>query len=212
MRNPLLSTAYLPPVEYFALLLSENSVIDREERYQKQSYRNRAVIMNGNGPLNLIIPTVHEGRMGVVKEVRIEYATPWQRAHWRSIESAYNNTPYYLYYKDSLKPYYEQKFEYLFDFNTEITKTLLKLMRIDKEIATTTVFDPYDETEDPRLLIQPKQARKPDYPFRLKTPYYQVFDDKFGFTPNLSVIDLLFNEGPQATDYLHRLLQQFDNR
>ena len=209
MDNVLLSTAYLPPVEYFALLLSENAAIEREERYQKQSYRNRSVIMNGNGVLNLIIPTVHDDRMGIVKDVRIEYVTPWQRAHWRSIESAYNNTPYYLYYKDALKPFYEREYEFLFDFNLQLIQTLTKLLRLDGDIRTTTTFEPYT-SHDTRLLIHPKHSRKEDYPFRLKTPYYQVFEDKFGFVPNLSVIDLLFNEGPQAAAYLRQLLNQFE--
>lgn len=210
MNRPLLSTAYLPPVEYFALLLADGSAVEREERYQKQSYRNRAVVMNGNGLLNLIIPTVHEGRMGIVKEVRIDYATPWQRAHWRSIESAYNNTPFYLYYKDALKPFFEQKFEFLFDFNLQLTQTLLNLMQTGKDVAITTAFTPYSDS-DLRLLIHPKNARKEDYPLRLQQPYYQVFEDKFGFMPNLSVIDLLFNEGPQAAAYLQQLLPQFKN-
>lgn len=168
--------------------------------------------MNGNGMLNLIIPTVHDGRMGLVKEVRIDYATPWQRAHWRSIESAYNNTPFYLYYKDALKPFFEQKFEFLFDFNLQLTQMLLKLLQKEKEIAVTTSFEPYTQNDDLRLLIHPKNAKKEDYLFRLPQPYYQVFEDKFGFTPNLSVIDLLFNEGPQAATYLHSILQQFENR
>ena len=209
MYPPLLATAYLPPIEYFAFLLDGSAAIEREERYRKQSYRNRTTIMNGNGVLNLIIPTVHDGRMGVVKEVRIDYATPWPRVHWRSIESAYNNTPYYLYYKDALKPFYEQEFEFLFDFNLQLLQVLLKLMRIDRPVTVTERFTPY-EPQDLRLLIHPKHAKKDDYPFRLETPYYQVFEDKFGFIPNLSVIDLLFNEGPQASDYLQRLLAKFN--
>ena len=208
MKQHLLSTAYLPPVEYFAFLITDEAVIDGEERYQKQSYRNRAVIMNGNGALNLIIPTVHDQRMSVVKEVRIDYVTPWQRAHWRSIESAYNNTPFYLYYKDALRPFFEQKFDFLFDFNTQLTQTLLKLLRIDTDIRFTQTFSPYED-DDLRMEIHPKKARRPDYRYALKEPYYQVFEDKFGFQPNLSVIDLLFNAGPHAAAYLHELAQTF---
>ena len=152
-------------MEYFAFLLVDGTLIDREERYQKQSYRNRAVIMNGNGVLNLIIPTIHDNRMGVVKEVR----------------------------------------------NTQLTLTLLKILQTGTNVGFTETFTPYGD-DDLRLEIHPKKARKPDYRYRLTTPYYQVFEDKFGFQPNLSIIDLLFNEGPQAASYLHRLANTFETR
>ncbi len=210
MFNLLLSIAYLPPIEYFAFLVANNVTIDACERYQKQSYRNRATIINGNGIQNLIIPTVHDFHMGKVTDVRIDYTTPWQRTHWRTIESAYNSTPFFLYYKDAIMPFYYEKTDLLFDFNLNLTKTLVKLLKLNTTFYFTTDFEPYT-TNDLRTIIHPKTKRSENYPLSINNLYYQIFDNKFGFLPNLSIIDLLFNIGPEATGYLSNLYQKFQN-
>ena len=205
---PLLSTAYLPPIEYVAFLMSGTAWIESREHYQKQSYRNRVCILSGNGVQTLSIPVIRHERETLITDVRIEYTTPWQRTHWRTIETAYNSSPFYLYYKDALQPFYERQYDTLFEFNLGLIRTILKLLRIGTDIQLTT---DYCQTADPNLrtLIHPKRAVKSDYPFRLTSPYYQVFEDRFGFTPNLSVIDLIFNLGPEAGQYLQTLYPTF---
>ena len=206
--STLLSTAYLPPVEYFAFLMDGEVWIENQENYSKQSYRNRTRILTGNGVQTLSIPVVHETHKPPISEVRIEYTTPWQRNHWRAIETAYNASPYYLYYKDILQPFFQQRFEFLFDFNLKLLYALMKALHIETDIRLTTEHKTAT-TPDLRMLIHPKQCTLPQYPFKLAESYYQVFDDRFGFTPNLSIIDLLFNAGPQTCQYLEALNLQF---
>ncbi len=209
MYNRLLSTAYLPPIEYFAFLIFGDVTMERCERYQKQSYRNRTTIVGGNGVMDLIIPTTHDFRLSPITEVRIDYTTQWQRIHWRSIESAYNSSPYYLYYKDALQPFYKEKTERLFDFNLSLIETILKLLKTKVSVNFSASYQPYISDNDLRLLIQPKKVHTPDYPFRLQTPYHQVFEERFGFCPNLSVLDLIFNTGPESVNYLKELFDNF---
>lgn len=185
--------------------------IERRENYSKQSYRNRACILTGNGVQALSIPTIHEAHNPAITEVRIDYTTPWQRNHWRAIESAYNKSPYYLYYKDILQPFFEQRFDSLFDFNLKLLHILLKSLQLKTSIQLT---DDYVPTCSPdlRTLIHPKRCTEPQYPFRLSTPYYQVFEDRFGFKPNLSIIDLIFNLGPESIRYIEALHLEFKTR
>lgn len=180
------------------------------EHYQKQSYRNRTRILTSNGVHVLSIPVIHDVTKPFIRDARIEYKTSWQRNHWRAIESAYGNSPYFLYYLDALKPFFEQPFTYLFDYNLKIMETLLKLMRVRTEIHLTEDFEP-TAANDLREAIHPRKTKAEDYPFKTQIPYYQVFEDKFGFTPNLSVLDLLFNTGPEASTYLTQLHNLFIN-
>lgn len=189
--------------------------LEKCEKYQKQSYRNRTRILTANGPQALSVPVVHalspEGKMPLVSEMSIDNRTPWQRNHWRTIVSAYGNSPYFLYYQDALKPFYESEFVNLFEYNQLLIKTILKLMKSDTQIHTTSDFTPISD-HDLRIEIHPRKAASDAYLFKLNQPYYQVFEDRFGFVPNLSILDLLFNLGPAATSYLKTNLAYYINQ
>ena len=211
VKNVLLSSAYLAPVQYFTKLLSYETVwIEWWEHFLKQSYRNRCVILTANGAQNLSIP-VTEGSNSkrIVKEVRISYDHPWQKLHWRAILSAYNNAPFFEYYADSLAPFFHlQKWHFLIDFNNEIQSVVLNELNEKVAIESTksyvTTDDVSPDWHDFRSSIDPKVSRqKEDLNFQ-PSIYMQVFQEKFGFTPNLSIIDLLFNEGPLAADVLKK--------
>ncbi len=193
----ILSTAYLPPIEYFAFIRkSEVFFIEGAENYQKQSYRNRANILTGNGVQSLIIPVIHHSSKMAIKDVRIDYRYEWQRQHWKTIVSAYNNSPFFLFYQDYLQPFYQKQYDFLFDYNTEITVILLKLLRIKKDPAFTESFSSMVAMKDLRNEIHPKKDSLLTLP-----QYHQVFEDKFSFVPHLSVIDWLFNVGTSENFY-----------
>lgn len=200
MSELILSSAYFPPVEYFGLILAADHVLlEDSESYQKQSYRNRAHILSANGMLTLTIPVCHHNPGCLIKDVKIDYKTPWQRNHWKSIQAAYNNSPYFLFFQDAFLPFFQKKIPFLFDFNFEAFLLLMNLLKIDKKIQPTGNFIPsYDNSLDFRNEIHPKKAILPDYRFKFNQPYYQVFESKFEFVPNLSILDLLFNEGGNA--------------
>ncbi len=206
MQSALLSIAYLAPIQYFTKLLSyEKVMIEQWENYQKQSYRNRCVIATANGLLTLSIPIERsKNRKCLIRDVKIEYRTNWQKIHFKAIESAYQNAPFYLYYIDDIAPFYNRKTIYLFDLNIALQETLLKSMNIHTNIVLTEdyVFNPEIDTIDYRNSIHPKDRMiVPDKLFKTKK-YPQVFDGKFGFTPNMSIIDLLFSTGPDAKEFL----------
>lgn len=198
MKTTLLTTAYLPPIEYIEQCLNSDIKLEVCEHYVKQSYRNRALIATANGVQTLTVPVVHFANKMPILDVKIDYAMPWQRQHWRSIDAAYSGSPYFMYFQDYIRPFFEKKFEFLFDFNTELTTTILKLMGKNFQPTRTNEFildyTEQEDIKDLRAAIHPKLRNETDYPFKHRI-YSQIFEDRIGFVPNLSILDYLFNEG-----------------
>lgn len=202
----ILSSAYWPNLHYFYYLLnSEHVVIEQFENYQKQSYRNRTVVLSANGPLNLSIPIKKNGIKELTKDIEISYAENWQTKHWRAITSAYKNSPYFEHFESEIEPFYSQKYSHLLDYNTLQLKTILKILKIKKEIGFSKEYlTPTKSTLDLREKIHPKLDSRTDLTTLpiLTNNYYQTFETKFEFVPNLSILDLLFNKGLETIDYL----------
>jgi len=198
MENICLTSAYLAPVEYYSAMAKADIVfLEHCEFYEKQSYRNRCNIAGANGQLALTIPVEKsKGSRMLTRDVRISEHNDWQLQHWRSIESAYNSTPFFEYYKDDLIPFYEKNWTFLWDFNTEIQTKMLELLDLQVDVQLTKEYKvDFDENvQDVRNSIHPKKETEVG---SFKT-YYQVFEQRFGFIPNLSSIDLLFNMGNES--------------
>ncbi|MFY9150385.1 MAG: WbqC family protein, partial [Prolixibacteraceae bacterium] len=201
----LLSTAYFAPIQYFSKLVTYPEIyIEQNENFIKQTYRNRTVILGANGPIALIVP-VEKGRGPKIKikDLRIAYDEDWQRNHWRTIFSAYNSSPFFEYYADDLEPFFRKKHEFLFDYNQKITEAILEILEIPASISYTEEFGKVPEYFlNFREQISPKLHKTDVDPNYAVQEYTQVFSEKFGFIPDLSILDLLFNEGPSAVGLL----------
>ena len=198
MENTLLCSAYLPPVNFFTAIKSGGDVlIEQYDNYCKQTYRNRCRIATAGGVQTLTIPVVKsESPKQLMKDVRISDHGDWRRQHWNALESAYMNSPFFMYYQDDFRPFYERRIEFLIDFNTQLTELILKLAGMDKKIKLTESYSrPTQGINDLRQLIDPQQTSQ-------NRPYWQVFKQKYGFQSNLSAVDLLFNMGPEFPLYL----------
>ena len=182
-------------------LADPRPVIEVHETYHKQTYRNRCKVMTANGVQQLSVPVVKvNGNHTTTQDVVISYKEHWQQIHRRCLESAYKATPYFDHYYDYLRPIFEGHFERLVDLNDAALKAVLKMLKVNKEIVHTT--DYVRETEnDLREAFNPKKQADAN----LFPTYYQVFSEKYPFAPDLSVLDLVFNEGPEAMGYLSTL-------
>lgn len=191
---------YLPSIDFFIYLLQRNPVkLEVRETYPKQTCRNRTIIYSANGLLRLSIPVIKPGGNHTkTSEIIIDNKTHWNKIHWRAISSAYNKSPFFLYYKDDFEKLYEKPEGLLIDFNMSLLNLVNSLLSINPTIALTSEYiKNYTGADDRRYPGKDLQ----DTEFRL-TPYTQVFCDRMPFEANLSIIDLLFNQGPEALIYL----------
>lgn len=207
----LYSTAYFPPISYFLYLADDTeNWMEFHEHYLKQSYRNRTKIFAANGPLALTIPVLKKSNDKTkIGDIAIKYDEDWQSQHWKSICSAYKSSPYFEYYQDDLEQFFSKKYATLFDLNKDILDYLLGELDMDIEYALTAEYQHQPAaTLDLRGEIHPKKAN----PMQEKLkPYWQVFADVHGFQPDLSILDLLCNEGPNAENYLLQCLSSDKN-
>ncbi len=208
----LLSTAYLAPVSYYACLLHSRQVlVEQHEHYHKQSYRNRCTIVAANGTMDLSIP-VKALNDQPVREVQIDYSKPWQRRHWLSLEAAYRSTPFFEYCQDDLKPFFQRDdIRLLFDFNAALQDRICSLLGFAPKLCYTDTYRLPQEKEvltedvlDWREAIHPKKELPAALSSHYCSPrYMQVFEPQVPFVADASIVDLLFNEGPEALRLLH---------
>jgi len=200
-KGAVLPMFYLPPIEYFAKLNTYKTgvFIEQEEHFPKQTYRNRANIYAPDGLLALTVPVVKGSKNHTkVRDVKISYDFRWQRLHWQSLQACYRRSAYFEYYENELAPFYEKKFDFLFDYNEQLLHLILKAAKIKVDLKYTESYEPaYTDIADFRKSIHPKEPSQ----FEQK-PYFQVFEDRKGFLKNLSMVDLLFNQGPHSINYL----------
>ncbi len=209
MGTVLLSTTYFGPVQWYQKLhRAEYVQIEQWESFQKQTYRNRCLIAATQGIQALTVPVVR-GETSLIKDLRISDHGNWRHLHWNALQSAYGESPFFEYYQDDIRPFYEKRWTFLLDFNEEIRQKMCELIDIQPQVSLTQSWgqapgaepsEPVPVTADFRSAINPKHpVADPDFNAR---PYYQVYQQKHGFLPNLSVLDLLFNMGPESIFYL----------
>lgn len=206
----LLSTAYFPPIQYISkFLVYPDIIIEQFENYNKQSYRNRCIILSANGPLGLSVPVRKEIHPKIlISQLRIDYDTNWTKIHFKALETAYKHSPFFEFYIDDFRPFFQQKYEFLLPFNAAILELILKRTGLNCNInySSSWVETPISYI-DYRNSIHPKPSRTMKDSCFEQASYYQVFLAKFSFVPNLSILDLLFNEGPNSLSILKKSLK-----
>lgn len=212
----ILSTTYCGPVQWYQKLYRSDLVLmECHETFQKQTYRNRCVIATTNGPQTLTVP-VERGTSPFIRDIRISNHGNWRHQHWHALMSAYNESPFFDYYQDDFRPFFEQQYNFLYDFNTEICQKVCELIDIQPNIRHTEEYVKLRSVDDGKIinslsnlsteLNDLRSAINPKHPDEdadfVARRYYQVYERKHGFQPNLSILDLLFNMGPESVFWL----------
>ncbi len=212
MEDPvLLPIVYAGNSFYYALLLQAPEVLlEQHEHFEKQTWRNRCRILSANGPMDLVVPVKRKGRTRTpMKDLRIAYDDPWPSLHWRSITSAYRTAPYFEFFEDRFGELFKKRYAFLIDLNLAFQEKILEEFRVRPQFSFTERFAKevpgfMDLRHLPPALPEDKAKGGSRAPVDVTGPYPQVFDERFGFVPGLSVLDLLFNEGPKGIDRLRR--------
>jgi hypothetical protein len=201
MAVAILSSAYFGPIQWYQKLNRyDECLIERCDNFIKQTYRNRCIIATTGGTQALSIPVEnYEGLKCQMRDIRISDHGNWRHLHWNALMSAYGESPFFEFYADDIRPFFERRWDYLFDFNMEITQKMCELLDVRPHLQPTDAYCT-DEIDDFRDVIHPKHPL-PDKNFEPRR-YYQVYEQKHGFLPNLSILDLLFNEGNESILYL----------
>ena len=220
----ILSTTYCGPVQWYQKLYRSDLVLmECHETFQKQTYRNRCVIATTNGPQTLTVP-VERGTSPFIRDIRISNHGNWRHQHWHALMSAYNESPFFDYYQDDFRPFFEKKYDFLYDFNMEICQKVCELIDIQPNIRHTEEYVKLRSVDDGKIInslsnlstcqlvnlsteiIDLRSAINPKHPDEdadfVARRYYQVYERKHGFQPNLSILDLLFNMGPESVFWL----------
>lgn len=212
----ILSTTYCGPVQWYQKLYRSDLVLmECHETFQKQTYRNRCVIATTNGLQTLTVP-VERGTSPFIRDIRISNHGNWRHQHWHALMSAYNESPFFDYYQDDFRPFFEKKYDFLYDFNMEICQKVCELIDIQPNIRHTEEYVKLRSVDDGKIinslsnlsteLNDFRSSINPKHPVAdahfIPRRYYQVYERKHGFQPNLSIIDLLFNMGPESIFWL----------
>ena len=209
MSTALLQTTYFGPIQWYQKLCRyDQTLIEQYDSYQKQTYRNRCVIATANGLQTLTVSVEHSvnsqelsANSPKVKDLRISDHNQWRRIHWNALQSAYSESPFFDYYADDIRLFFEKRYEFLIDFNEAIRQTVCDLLDIHPNVSYTSDFSLQPSAiDDYREVINAKHPQA-DADFQPRR-YWQVFEDRHGFQANLSILDLLFNMGNEAVFYL----------
>ena len=203
--SSLLSSTYFGPIQWYQKLHRMPCIIEQHDHFVKQTYRNRCVIATANGTQTLTVPIErYDGTKCPMRDIRISDHGNWRHLHWNALVSAYGETPFFEFYADDLRPFFEKRHTFLFDLNLDIMHTMCQLLDVRPQVTLSEQYivlpSEDDAVIDFREAIRPKHPL-PDADFN-PTPYYQVRAQRHGFLPNLSILDLLFNEGPEGIFYL----------